>query len=174
MKFGSLAVIGCLALEATASSLGRRHLTETVRPYKRESLQDIVTWDENSLLIYGKRVLIYGGEFHPFRLPVPSLWLDIFQKMKSMGYNAVSVYWDWALLEGEQGSYSASGVFDVGLFLQVAKEAGIYIIARPGPYINAEVSGGGFPGWLQRNPAHLRTNETGFLESTYKYVMIFQ
>jgi hypothetical protein len=37
-------------------------------------------------------------------------------------------------------------------------------------YINAEVSGGGFPGWLQRNPAHLRTNETGFLEATYKYV----
>jgi hypothetical protein len=38
-------------------------------------------------------------------------------------------------------------------------------------YINAEVSGGGFPGWLQRNSAHLRTNETGFLEATYKSVM---
>ena len=97
----------------------------------------------------------------------------------------------------------ASGVFDIALFLQAAKEAGIYIIAvslsdsepyadtEPNfsvqdrmfsstslhysrsnhyRYINAEVSGGGFPGWLQRNPATLRTNQTGFLEATYKYV----
>lgn len=28
---------------------------------------------------------------------------------------------------------------------------------RPGPYINAEVSGGGYPGWLQRYKAVLRT-----------------
>jgi beta-galactosidase GanA len=41
----------------------------------------------------------------------------------------VSAYWDWALLEGQQGNYTASGVFDIGLFLQVAKEAGVYIIA---------------------------------------------
>jgi hypothetical protein len=38
-------------------------------------------------------------------------------------------------------------------------------------YINAEVSGGGYPGWIQRNPARLRTNQTGYLEATYKFVL---
>ncbi|KAK3620175.1 hypothetical protein LTR56_023569 [Elasticomyces elasticus] len=170
MRLCSFAVLSSLILQITASSWSPRDAVETTQLSKRALLQDIVTWDANSLFIHGKRVVIYGGEFHPFRLPVPSLWLDIFQKMRSMGYNAASVYWDWALLEGQQGDYSASGVFDVGLFLDLAKQAGMYIIARPGPYINAEVSGGGFPGWLQRNPAHLRTNETGFLEATYNYI----
>jgi hypothetical protein len=94
MKFSSLALLACLALEIGASSLGRRKLTETLRPKKRAAgeLQSIVTWDENSLFIHGKRVLIYSGEFHPFRLPSPALWLDVFQKMKSMGYVALIFY----------------------------------------------------------------------------------
>ncbi|KAI9660230.1 MAG: hypothetical protein M1831_003537 [Alyxoria varia] len=40
---------------------------------------------------------------------------------------------------------------------------------RPGPYINAEVSGGGFPGWLQRVPGQLRTNSSEFLDATSLY-----
>lgn len=28
-----------------------------------------------------------SGEFHTFRLPVPDLWLDIFQKMAAAGLN---------------------------------------------------------------------------------------
>jgi hypothetical protein len=44
-------------------------------------------------------------------------------------YNAASVYFDWALMEGQEGVYNSAGVFDIGLFLQVAKEAGIFIIA---------------------------------------------
>lgn len=37
-----------------------------IQPYKRgEPLQDIVTWDEHSLLIRGERVMLFSGEFHP-------------------------------------------------------------------------------------------------------------
>jgi len=36
--------------------------------------------------------------------------------------------------------------------------------------VNAEVSGGGFPGWLSRTSDILRTNETGYLEATHNYV----
>jgi hypothetical protein len=40
-----------------------------VQPYRRgEPLQDIVTWDEHSLLIRGERVMLYSGEFHPVSL----------------------------------------------------------------------------------------------------------
>lgn len=62
-----------------------------------------------------------------------------------MGFSAVSFYTHWALFEGERGVYRADGVFDLEPFFAAASEAGIYLIARPGPYINAESSGGGFP-----------------------------
>ncbi|KAI8625659.1 glycoside hydrolase family 35 protein [Xylariaceae sp. FL1651] len=137
---------------------------------KREVLQDIVTWDEHSLFINGERVMIFSGEVHPFRLPVPSLWIDVFQKVKALGFNCVSFYVDWALLEGKPGNFTAEGVFDLKPFFEAAQSAGIYLLARPGPYINAEVSGGGFPGWLSRNRGALRTSSPDFLSATDNYV----
>lgn len=101
--------------------------------------QNVITWDEHSLFVNGTRVLILSGEFHPFRLPVPSLWLDVFQKVRALGFNAVSFYVDWALLEGNPGQFTAEGVFALEPFFDAAQEAGLWLIARPGPYINAEV-----------------------------------
>lgn len=49
-----------------------------------------VTWDRYSLKINGERLFIFSGEFHYIRLPVPELWLDVFQKLKANGFNAVS------------------------------------------------------------------------------------
>lgn len=113
--------------------------------------------------------MIFSGEFHPFRLPVPSLWTDVLEKVKALGLNTVSIYIDWAQLEGKPGEFRAEGVFDYDAFLDAAKQVGIYVIARPGPYINAEASGGGFPGWLQRVKGHLRTNDSDYLHATDKY-----
>jgi hypothetical protein len=84
-------------------------------------------------MVYGERIMVFSGEFHPYRLPVPDLWLDVFQKIKALGFNAVSFYVHWALLEGKPGHYSAEGVFAFEPFFAAAKEAGIYLIARPGP-----------------------------------------
>ena len=113
--------------------------------------------------------MLYSAEFHPFRLPVPDLWRDVLQKIKALGYNGVSFYVDWALLEGNPGHFTAEGIFGWEKFFEAAAEVGIYLIARPGPYVNAELSGGGFPGWLQRNPALLRTNQSAYLDATDLY-----
>ncbi|KAK5698835.1 hypothetical protein LTR97_006483 [Elasticomyces elasticus] len=172
MLFKTLAQAALLSLAAVQTAAlaigGTSNLK--VKPYKREALQDIVTWDEHSLFVRGERIMFFSGEFHPFRLPVPSLWLDVFQKIKSLGYNGVSFYVDWALLEGKPGVFNASGVFAFEPFFEAASTAGIYLLARPGPYINAEVSGGGFPGWLQRVPALLRTRDPLYLQATDNYV----
>ena len=101
-------------------------------------------------------------------LPVPGLWLDVFQKIKAAGMNTVSFYVDWALLEGKEGAYNGDGIFSLDPFFDAAKTAGVYLIARPGPYINAEVAGGGFPGWLQRLNATLRTSDELYLNATNK------
>lgn len=171
MKLSTLVTqLALSSLAAAAAITGNRF-----GPYKvisdvesRGALQDVVTWDEHSILIRGERVMLYAGEFHPFRLPVPSLWLDVFQKVKALGFNTVSFYVDWALLEAKEGEYRAKGIFDITSFFEYAQKAGIFLIARPGPYINAEVAGGGFPGRLQRLAGQLRTKSPDFLNATEK------
>jgi hypothetical protein len=56
---------------------------------QKNGLTDRVTWDKYSLLVDGTRVYVFAGEFHYQRLPVPELWLDIFQKFRAHGMNAV-------------------------------------------------------------------------------------
>ncbi|KAK6435536.1 hypothetical protein LTR95_008279 [Oleoguttula sp. CCFEE 5521] len=164
-------LLSATAVQETTALAISGDLTKHIKPYKRgEVLQDIVTWDAHSLFVYGERVMLFSGEFHPYRLPVPSLWLDVFQKIKALGYNCVSFYTDWALHEGQPGNFTAEGIFSYDQFFAAASEAGIYFLARPGPYINAEVSGGGFPGWLQRNKAVLRTTDPEYLAATDNYM----
>jgi beta-galactosidase GanA len=43
-------------------------------------------------MIDGQRTFVWSGEFHPWRIPVPEVWQDILQKIKSAGFNAVSIY----------------------------------------------------------------------------------
>lgn len=134
------------------------------------SLQDIVTWDERSLFVHGERIILLSGEFHPFRLPSPGLWLDVFQKIRALGYSGASFYVDWALVEGEPGQIRMDGVFALEEFFDAAQQAGIYLIARPGPYINAETSGGGFPGWLQRLNGRLKRTDPAYLAAITPYI----
>ena len=56
-----------------------------------------VSYDNYSMPVDGKRVLLQAAEFHYFRLPSPDLWRDVLEKYKAAGFNAVSIYFDWAL-----------------------------------------------------------------------------
>ena len=120
-----------------------------------------VAWDQYSLMIDGQRIYVWSGEFHPFRLPSPSLWRDVLQKLKASGYNAVSLYFDWGYHSARRGVYDFTGVRDMDQVLALAQEVGLYVIARPGPYINAEADGGGFPGWLANVAGRARTRCRG-------------
>ena len=122
-----------------------------------------VTFDKYSLMIDGKRLFVWSGEFHPFRLPSPSLWLDILQKTKAAGYNAVCMYFNWSYHTAAPGKYDFTGVRDMDLALDMAAETGLYVLTRPGPYINAEVNGGGFPGWLTATPGLARSDDPTYL-----------
>ncbi|MER6738403.1 beta-galactosidase [Streptomyces puniciscabiei] len=123
-----------------------------------------VSFDGYSFLVDGKRTYLWSGEFHYFRLPSPDLWRDIFQKMKAAGFNATSLYFDWGYHSPKPGVYDFSGVRDVDKLLDMAQEAGLYVIARPAPYINAEVDSGGLPGWLTTKAGHNRSDDPQFLK----------
>ncbi|WP_030276751.1 beta-galactosidase [Streptomyces sp. NRRL B-24484] len=129
-----------------------------------------VTWDNYSLRIDDKPTYIWGGEFHYFRLPSPDLWRDVLQKMKSGGFNAVSLYFDWAYHSPKKGVYDFTGVRDVDKLLDIANEVGIYVIARPGPYIQAEVDGGGYPAWLNTTPGHEKSTDPDHLANADEWL----
>jgi beta-galactosidase GanA len=122
-----------------------------------------VTFDSYSFLIDGKRTYLWSGEFHPFRLPSPALWKDIFQKMKAAGFNTASIYFSWGYHSAREGEYDFSGVRDMDRVLDAARDAGVYVIARPGPYINAEVDSGGFPLWLTTKVVRNRGTDPEYL-----------
>ncbi|RAR00432.1 glycoside hydrolase family 35 protein [Stemphylium lycopersici] len=111
-------------------------------------LQTTVEWDNGSLMVNGERVMIMSGEFHYARLPVPELWADVFQKFKAQGMNTVSIYFFWSYHSASRGVYDfTSPAKDLQRLFDAAKDAGLYVIARPGPYCNAETNGGGFALW---------------------------
>ncbi|MFE9607469.1 beta-galactosidase [Streptomyces sp. NPDC006012] len=122
-----------------------------------------IGYDRYSLLVDGRRLVVWSGEMHPFRLPSPSLWRDVLQKMRAHGFNTVSVYVAWNYHSAAPGHHDFSGVRDLDLFLRTAAETGLYVILRPGPYINAEVDGGGFPGWLTVTEGVARTDDPVYL-----------
>jgi len=123
-----------------------------------------VTFDDYSFMIDGKRVYLWSGEVHPYRLPSPELWPDIFQKMKAAGFNTASIYFSWGYHSPREGEYDFTGIRNLDKLLDDARDAGIYVIARPGPYINAEVDSGGFPLWLTNKPVKNRSPDPAYLK----------
>ncbi|KAK7987585.1 Gti1/Pac2 family-domain-containing protein [Apiospora arundinis] len=112
------------------------------------NLTDHVTWDRYSLSINGNRTYIYSAEFHYQRLPVPDLWPDVFQKFKANGFNTISVYFFWSYHSAAEGMYDfETPGKDVQRLFDYAREAGLWVIARAGPYCNAETNGGGLALW---------------------------
>ena len=116
-----------------------------------------VTYDKYGISINGQRIFHHSAELHYWRLPSPALWRDVLQKYKAAGLTAASIYYDWGYHSPKSGEYDFTGVRDIDLFNQIAKEVGIYLVSRSGPYINAETTGGGFPGWVVTSQGKLRS-----------------
>ncbi len=114
---------------------------------------DRIRYDRHCFQIEGKDVFLYSGTFHYFRTPQP-LWHDRMTKLKSAGFNCVETYIPWNWHErGMPRSLQDESQLDMQPledFLSLAEDLGLYVIVRPGPYICAEWSGGGFPQWLMR------------------------
>lgn len=109
-----------------------------------------VSMDRHSLKIGGERVFILSGAMHYFRLPARELWPGRLALIKQAGFNAVDIYYAWNFHSDAPGVYDFSGIRDVDYLHKCIEDAGLYLIARPGPYICSEVDAGGFPGWLLR------------------------
>ena len=108
------------------------------------SVQPSIRWDRQTFTLDGKDVVLIGGSMHYFRIPAEEWELD-FERMQEDGFNLVDVYIPWFIHEPEEGKFD----FDsLQKFLDLAHKHRLYVVARPGPYINSESDQGAFPRWL--------------------------
>jgi hypothetical protein len=123
-----------------------------------------VRHDGYSLIVDGQRLVLWSGEFHPFRLPSPSLWRDALQKIRASGHNAVTVPVAWNHHSPAPGRHDFTGVRDLDLLLRTAAEEHLYVVLRPGPFLGADLDAGGLPGWLAGIAGEPRADDPAYLE----------
>ncbi len=117
-----------------------------------------VTYDRYSLLVDGRRVVLFGGEYQFWRTPSPQRWPVILREMRAAGLNTVSVGVSWQYHSPAPGVFDFTGARDLGRFLDDAAAAGLYVIARPGPAYDSESNASNLPGWLLGQAGNLRAN----------------
>ncbi|MGW7055907.1 glycoside hydrolase family 35 protein [Streptomyces sp. NPDC054887] len=93
----------------------------------------------------GRPVRLLSGALHYFRVH-EGQWGHRLAMLRAMGLNCVETYVPWNLHEPEPGRLRDAGA--LGRFLDAVREAGLWAIVRPGPYICAEWENGGLPHWL--------------------------
>ena len=129
-----------------------------------------VTYDDRSFLVDGQRIWLVSGSIHYFRVP-SALWADRLLKAKRGGLNCIDTYVAWNFHEAAEGRWEMSGDQDLGAFIRLAEELGLYVILRPGPYIGGDWDFGGLPSWLTtKTGMAYRTSSAAYTHYLDKYL----
>lgn len=127
----------------------------------------LVANNSKSFTLNGKPFVILSGEMHYFRT-VKEHWRDRLLRLKAAGMNAVQFYVPWNVHEPTPGNYG--GFEEIVDFLKMIKEADMFALFRPGPYICSEWDLGGLPSWLLNDPEmKLRSNYSSYIQAVGKY-----
>ncbi|HEY5937812.1 MAG TPA: beta-galactosidase, partial [Kofleriaceae bacterium] len=114
------------------------------------------TWfDDRGLVIAGERerhLPFYAGAMHYWRVDPPR-WAACLREIHASGLTLVETYVPWRVHEQEQGRYDFTGPRGLARFLELAAAAGLHVILRPGPHVNAELTSFGFPDHVVGDPA---------------------
>lgn len=108
----------------------------------------MVTWKEKQILIDGKPVYLVSGEVHYFRMK-EAQWIKVLDELNAAGANTVAAYIPWICHEQTEGDVDLCGKYreehNLARFLELCMERKLYVIARPGPFIMAEMKNKGIP-----------------------------
>ncbi|MGJ5831808.1 glycoside hydrolase family 35 protein [Streptomyces ossamyceticus] len=132
-----------------------------------------LTTSSDGFLLHGEPFRIISGAMHYFRIH-PDLWADRLRKARLMGLNTVETYVPWNLHQPDPDSpLVLDGLLDLPRYLSLAREEGLHVLLRPGPYICAEWDGGGLPSWLTTDhDIRLRTSDPRFTDALDRYLDI--
>lgn len=129
----------------------------------------MLTFDKDQFYLEGKPFYPAAGDMHYFRT-MPKGWERRLRLMKHFGLNVVQTYVPWNLHEEEQGQFCFEGHLDIGAFLRLCKEMGMYVFLRPSGYICSEWDCGGLPAWLLKDPyMQPRCSYPPYLEAVESY-----
>ena len=124
---------------------------------------------EGQVLVDGQARVLLMSSLFPFRIPRQQ-WPARIDAVKALGYDMLDVYIPWNYHETEPGMWDFEGQKDVSAFLALAHNAGLLVLARPGPYICSEWDGGGLPAWLATIPGlQIRQNEPTYLAQVARW-----
>lgn len=113
-----------------------------------------VTLTDRGLAIDGKQVPVYSGTIHYWRLDRDA-WPLILDQAQSLGFGMIETYIPWSVHEIEPGVFdwgTLDARKDFDAFCRLCEERGLYLLVRPGPLINAELTYFGFPEWVLLDP----------------------
>ncbi|WP_274308213.1 glycoside hydrolase family 35 protein [Solibacillus daqui] len=129
----------------------------------------LLSYKGKQLFLNEQPIQLISGAIHYFR-SMPEDWVDYLTKLKACGFNTVETYLPWNLHEPEEGVYNFEGLANVEKFFEIAHSLGLYVIARPSPYICAEWEFGGLPYWLLKDHnINIRTYDKKFIEKIDAY-----
>jgi beta-galactosidase len=95
----------------------------------------------------GEVLPLWAGAMHYWR-HAPEKWAPCLDAMRAMGLRVLDTYVPWGVHETAHGTFDFGERYarlDVARFLRLAEERELYVIARPGPHINAELTYFGLP-----------------------------
>jgi beta-galactosidase len=129
----------------------------------------LLSYPDGLLLRDGHPHRVLSGSLHYFRVH-PGQWADRLERLASLGLNTVDTYIPWNFHERVRGLPRFDGWRDVEGFLGLARDTGLDVIVRPGPYICAEWDNGGLPAWLTGTPGmRLRCSHPPFLDEVARW-----
>ena len=122
-------------------------------------------------LLDGAPFQIISGEMHPARIPA-AYWENRIKMAKAMGCNTISAYIFWNYHESEEGVYDfSSDNHNIGAFIKLVQDEGMWLILRPGPYVCAEWELGGIPPYLLRIPdIRFRCMDPRYMTAVERYI----
>jgi len=114
-------------------------------------------------LVDGEPRVVLAGEVHYFRL-ARAEWESRIRAAADAGLNTIASYIPWIWHELPDGSLDLTGATrperDLGAFIDLCAEFGMWFIARPGPFQMAELKNEGLPFRVRR--AHPEIHPVGW------------
>jgi beta-galactosidase len=114
--------------------------------HEKPAATPFVTYNSRGFIVKGNPAYIFSGDIDYWRVP-KELWRDRLTRIKRSGFNTVTFYTYWNLMESLQGQFHFEDNLDVDAWLSLIEELGMYAVVRAGPYVCAEIDFGGNPPW---------------------------
>ncbi len=100
------------------------------------------------LLVDGRPRIVLAGEVHYFRVPRAE-WEQRLELAAEIGCDTIASYIPWLFHELPDGTIDVTGATepqrDVGAFIDLCGAHGLSFLARPGPFVMAELKNEGLP-----------------------------